>query len=141
MVGFEREFVHHIKKSPITGHEFGRLVKETLEETMGIAGSFVVLSAMEGTSVQNPVVVSRELSGLFGAGAESVLRAIAVRANEYLNQKMEERETAPFRDPRPQMAGPEERFGITPIKQVYLHDHRLKDDLDEYVERMSRERN
>ena len=122
MEDYERDFVLKMRGLVREGPDFAALVKDTLLETTGEAGSSVLLSVMDKAALEQPARFARELSKLLGTGAASVLKIVAIRASG-------SRESPTERSP-----------GGTPgiaVRQWYLHDQRMKDELDEYRERIA----
>jgi ubiquinone biosynthesis protein UbiJ len=132
---YERDFVLRIRGLVRTGPDFAELVKDALQETMGEAGSSVLLVGMDKAALGQPARFAQELSRFFGAGAASVLKMIVTRASERSKGPAERSPEGTLADVLAE--GPEARFGVAAVRQTYLHDHRIKDELDEYSERIA----
>ena len=82
MEDYERDFVLRMRGLVRAGPDFAGLVKDTLLETMGEAGSSVLLNGMDKAILEQPARFARELWKFFGAGAASVLKVVVIRASE-----------------------------------------------------------
>lgn len=128
MEDYERSFIANMKELQKEGRDFSKLVRITLVDVMGEGPSSVLLSRLSGAVLPQPFLFARYMTRTFGAGAVSIFKAIESRAAtgfEVIDI------LAGLGEP-----SPDER-SVAGIKQTYLHDHRIKDELDEYRERLS----
>jgi hypothetical protein len=132
---YERDFVLKMRGLVRTGPDFAALAKDTLLETMGEAGSSVLLVGVDKATLGQPARFAQAMSRFFGAGATSVLKMIVSRASERSKGPAEVNPGGSLESALAE--GPEARFGVAAIRQYYLHDQRTKDELDEYRERIA----
>ena len=137
MEDYEQDFVLRMKGLVHAGPDFANLVKDALLETMGEAGSSVLLVGMDKATLEQPARFARELMRFFGAGSASVLKVVVTRASGSRRTAVERSSSGTLGVVLDEGEGPEARLGVGPIRQAYLHDHRMKDELDEYRERIA----
>jgi hypothetical protein len=133
MRDYERDFVFRIKCLAINGSDFARLARETLSQILGEGGSSVVLQGMKKEVLESPEKLARELSRFFSSGAIPILKAIVVGGI------VDTKRSGGGEFQNGISAIPaiiEERYGIIAVRRVYLHDHRVKDEMDEYFENL-----
>jgi hypothetical protein len=121
--GYERDFVLKIKGLVREGPDFAALVKDVLLETAGEAGSSALLNVMDKATLEQPARFAQELSKFLGAGAASVLKIVVIRASGSRKSPAERSSGGTPANPA--------------VRQWYLHDQRMKDELDEYRERIA----
>jgi hypothetical protein len=133
MKDYERDFVFRIQRLAISGPDFASIVKETLRDTLGEAGSSVALHGVRKDVLERPDRLAEELSRIFGSGAIPILKTIVVSALVDTKESTKGESQPEF----PMIpATIEERYGIRAVREVYLHDHRMKDEMDEYFENL-----
>jgi hypothetical protein len=135
MRDYEHDFVIRIKGLAISRSDFARITRETLRQILGEAGSSVVLDGMKKDVLKSPEKLAKELSSFFSTGAIPILKALVVGAiidaqRPASGESQGEISVIP--------STIEERYGISAVKRVYLHDHRVKDEMDEYFENLGK---
>jgi hypothetical protein len=133
MKDYERDFVFRIQKLAISGSDFARIAKETLRDTLGEVGSSVVLHGVGKKVLERPEMLAEELSRFFGSGVIPILKTIVVSAMVDALESAKGQSQSKF----PLIpATIEDRYGIRAVRRTYLHDHRVKDEMDEYFENL-----
>ena len=136
MKDYERDFLFRINGLAISGPVFARLARETLREIMGEAGSSVVLYGLNKNVLESPERLTQELSSIFGWGAIPILKALVVGAIAGPKGP----DDAEFQGTLPEISAIfEDKQGLKPAKQTFLHDHRVKDEMAEYFESLDEE--
>jgi len=104
---------------------------------LGEAGSSVVLFGMKREVIENPESFARTLSGILESGAAPVLKALTEGAMDYAKRTKEQ--SAKEMLEKNLGLGPDEEFSAQAVKQALLHDFRIKDEMQEYMERKAKE--
>ena len=128
----EKEFVERMES--LSRSEFETVVRYTLRKVLGDTPSEVMLMTLSGRALREPRVFVKALTELFGSGAQAVYLSIESYTDEALGRQ---REAMSREDPYSILAGAIERSGsqvrTEPEVRQPLHDHRVKDEFDEYA--------
>jgi len=105
---------------------------------LGEAGSSVVLFGMKREVMENPESFARMLSGILESGAAPVFNALTEGALAYTKRRPKEQSAKDLLEKTLERS-PEEDLGAETVKQALLHDFRMRDEMQEYMERKAKE--
>ncbi len=132
----EEAFVWKMEELSKKNVDFGEVASETLREVLGDTPSQVLYMMLGGAAMKRPPLFARGLSRIFGEGAVAIFNAIAMHADGDGHGRNGESQPSRYESIVQKLGTPSSKENR---KASYLHDHRLKEDWDDILERRKRQ--
>jgi hypothetical protein len=125
----EKEFISRMENHLKSGVDFRRVAKETLRADLGQIPSEILIRQIGEASLSSPRLLARALSTIFGRGAVQLFSDITETIE---NPTAGVPQAASFKSIVDELELLQESDSER-AWPAYLHDHRLPNDLQEYV--------